>query len=165
MSKIGGVIKEGKPGHQKRKQTPCSLLGALRGRRMTLTIQRTRTLAGPQRCSSAKILGVLMTSTGPEDQGGRMPSSYSTSFSFRERCRRRRLQRGHRDSPEPTVTATAPVLNRCLTPGYGPLRGSAKHYRPYDRTKTVATPWTPQTGGSYGGAAILVSHDSRCRAA
>lgn len=71
------------------------------------------------------------------------------SSSSGERCRRRRLQRGHRDSPEPTVTATAPFLNRCLTRGYGPLQGSAKHCRPYDpRAETVATPWTPQTGGA-----------------
>lgn len=118
MAKNGGVIKEGKPGLGKRKQTPCSLLCALRGRRLPLTIQRTRTPAAPQRCSIAKILGGLMNSAGPEDRGGPMPSS----FSFGERCRRRRLQRGHQDSPEPTVTATAPVLNGCLTPGYGRCR-------------------------------------------
>lgn len=160
MAKNGGVIKEGKPSLGKRKQIPCSLLCALRGRRLPLTIQRTRTPVAPQRCSSAKILGGLMNSAGPEDRGGPMPSS----FSFGERCQRRRLQRGHQDSPEHTVTATAPVLNGCLTPRYGPLQGSAKHCRPYDpRAETVATPWTPQTGGSYGSAAILASHDSQCR--
>lgn len=148
MAKNCGVIAEGKPGLRKRKQTPCSLLCAVRGRRLPLTIQRTRTPAASQRCSSAKILGGLMNSAGPEDPGGWMPSSSSSSSSG-ERCRRRRLQRGHRDSPEPTVTATAPFLNRCLTRGYGPLQGSAKHCRPYDpRVETVATPWTPQTGGA-----------------
>lgn len=161
MGKNAGIAKAREPGLWRRKQSSYGLLCALGGTRQPITYPRARTPAAPQSCGSSRALGGLRNSASREDREAGCPSTLRATTAGAGH-----LQRGQRHSPEPTATATASALNRCPMRGYGPPHGPSRRGSPHGpRAETVATPRTPQPRNCYRGAAILVSHDSRHRAA